>query len=332
MDFRLSDDHRMLQDSLRGVLSRHSGEGIWPALADLGIPEALLTEAEGGYDGTGQAVALVFQELGRAAIAPRPVTDMIGAALLARAGQPVRAGARMGFADAEPGTRFDLGISIRAVDDRLSGYKTLAVWGEDLNSLVVTTHDAVWCVAPDARGLNVRLCRLLDGRMGADLIFEGVPATRLCNLSDAAPVFARAALAHAAHALGLIESAFALTLDYLRTRQQFGQPLFTFQALAHRCADMAIEIEQARSAVINLAGHMGAADGPRDRYLQACKVTVGHVARLVAEESVQLHGGIGMTEEYALGGLVRQLLAADTAFGDADWHLERFARAEPAFT
>ncbi|MDM7458086.1 MAG: acyl-CoA dehydrogenase family protein [Paracoccus sp. (in: a-proteobacteria)] len=332
MDFRLSDDHRMLQDSLRGILSRHSGEGIWPALADLGVPDAVLTDAEGGYDGTGQAVVLVLQELGRAAIAPRPVADMIGAALMARAGQPVRAGARMGFADAEPGTRFDRGVSIRAEDDRLSGIKTMAAWGNDLDALMVTTHDAVWHVALDAPGLNARPCRLLDGRMGADLLFEGVPATRLCNLSDAVPVFARATLAHAAHALGLIETAFELTLDYLRTRQQFGQPLFAFQALAHRCADMAVEIEQARSAVINLAGHMEAADGPRDRFLQACKVTVGHAARLVAEESLQLHGGIGMTEEYALGGLVRQLLAADTAFGDADWHLERFARAEPAFT
>ena len=120
-------------------------------------------------------------------------------------------------------------------------------------------------------------------------------------------------------------------MDYLRTRKQFGQPLIAFQALAHRAADLSVEVEQARSAVTNFAGHLDADAPLRDRHLQACKVTLGRVARLVAEESVQLHGGIGMTEEYALGGMIRRLLATDTAMGDADFHLERFARGEPAF-
>ena len=171
----------------------------------------------------------------------------------------------------------------------------------------------------------------MDDQRGADVIFDATPATRLGALADFDAVLARGVLAHAAYALGTLTAAVDLTLDYLRTRKQFGQPLIAFQALAHRAADLSVEVEQARSAVTNFAGHLDADAPLRDRHLQACKVTLGRVARLVAEESVQLHGGIGMTEEYALGGMIRRLLAADTAMGDADFHLERFARGEPAF-
>ncbi|RJL02896.1 pimeloyl-CoA dehydrogenase small subunit [Paracoccus aestuarii] len=328
MDFQLSDDHRMLQDSLRGVLARHSGDGLAPALAELGIPEALLTEAEGGFDGSGAAVALIFEELGRAGAPSTPVAAMIGAAALAQAGHDA---AVLAFADAEPGTRHDRGVAMRAEGECLTGRKTMVIGAEGAQGFLVTTADALWRVDRDAEGVEFRPYPLMDDQPGGDLILCDAPATRLGALSGHDGVLARAVLAHAAYGLGVITAAFDLTLDYLRQRKQFGQPLIAFQALAHRMADLAVEVEQARSAVVNLSGHLDAEPALRDRHLQACKVTVGRAARLLAEESVQLHGGIGMTEEYALGGIIRRLIAADTAMGDADYHLERFALAEPAF-
>ncbi|WP_265500107.1 acyl-CoA dehydrogenase family protein [Paracoccus beibuensis] len=331
MDFQLSDDHRMLQDSLRGILTRHSGGALWPALVEAGVPAALLTEDEGGFDGSGAAVALIFEEMGRAGVALPLAGTMIGAAAMAQAGQPAEDGAIVAFADAEPGTRYDRGVAIRALGDRLTGRKTMVAGAEDAAAIVVTTADALWLVRPGAEGMSLRGYPLIDGQRGADLGFDATPAMRLGSLADFDGPMARGVLAHAALALGTITAAVNLTLDYLRTRKQFGQPLVSFQALAHRAADLAVEVEQARSAVINLAGHLDDDAPLRDRHLQACKVTVGRVARIVAEETVQMHGGIGMTEEYALAAMVRRLLAADAAMGDADWHLERFARGEPAW-
>lgn len=331
MDFQLSDDHRMLQDSLRGILTRHTGERLWPALAEAGVIAALLTEDEGGFDGSGAAVALIFQELGQAGAALPLIPTMIAGAALAQAGHEVPEGAVLAFADAEPGTRYDRGVAIRAEGDRLTGRKTMVAGAEDAAGILVTTADALWLVQPGAPGLTLRGYPMMDGQRGADLILDATPATRLGALTDFGGPLARGVLAHSAHALGTITAAVDLTLDYLKQRKQFGQPLIAFQALAHRAADLAVEVEQARSAVINLAAHLTAEPALRDRHLQSCKVTLGRVARLVAEDSVQLHGGIGMTEEYALGGMVRRLMTADTAMGDADWHLDRFARGEPAW-
>lgn len=330
MDFQLSDDHRMLQDSLRGILTRHAGDALWPALVEAGVPAALLTEEAGGFDGSGAAVALIFEEMGRAGVTLPLAGTMIGAAAMAQAGQPAEDGAIVAFADAEPGTRYDRGVTIRAEGDRLTGRKTMVAGAEDAAAIVVTTADALWLVRPGAEGLSLRGYPLIDGQRGADVIFDTTPALRLGALTDFGGVLSRGVLAHAALALGTITAAVDLTMDYLRTRKQFGQPLMSFQALAHRAADLAVEVEQARSAVINLAGHLDDV-ALRDRHLQACKVTIGHVARLVAEDTVQMHGGIGMTEEYALAAMVRRLLAADAAMGDADWHLERFALGEPAW-
>ena len=330
MDFSLSDEHRMLQDSLRGILARHAGGGAWDALAEAGALEALLTEDEGGFDGSGAAVALVFAELGRAGVALPLAGAMVGRAALARAGRADDA-ARPVLADAEPGTRYDRGVALRAEGGRLTGRKTMVAGAEEATHVLVALPDGLWLVDPRADGLTMTAYDMMDGQRGADLAFEATPAERIADADAMAALLSRAALAHAAQALGGIEAAVDLTLDYLRTRKQFGRALFEFQALAHRAADLTVEREQARSAVVNLSGHLDADPALRDRHVQACKVTVGRVARLVAEESVQMHGGIGMTEEYALAGMVRRLIAGDAAMGDADFHLERFANREPAW-
>lgn len=135
---------------------------------------------------------------------------------------------------------------------------------------------------------------------------------------------AAANVAQTAETLGAMETACALTKEYLGTRKQFGRPIGTFQALAHRMSDLLIEMEQARSAVILIAGNLEADSSTRERHVSATKNLIGRVGRLVGEESIQLHGGIAMTQEYELAHIAKRIVMADHRFGDVDHHLERF--------
>ena len=134
----------------------------------------------------------------------------------------------------------------------------------------------------------------------------------------------RGVLALCAEALGAMEAAKAATLDYLRTRKQFGTLLGSFQALQHRMAELSIEIEQARSAVINAAVAIHADRLTRERALSAAKFSIGRIGTLVAEESIQMHGGIGMTWELPLAHYAKRLVMIDHQLGDEDHHLQRF--------
>lgn len=342
MNFDLTDEQRMLQDSLRGMLGR---DADWPALADLGVGAALLTPAQGGFGGTGGDIALVFAELGRAgAVTPAIDSCLLGAAILADAGghdalvADAMAGAvRIAFADDEPGGRYDGPIAAQAAQGRISGQKSLVVGAEDAGWLIVTAQGAagdagagaagapgpgLYLVAGDAPGLALRGYGLMDGGRAAEVTLRDCPAVALGPLALADRARAAAILALCAQAHGAMEAAFALTLDHLRTRSQFGRPLASFQALQHRMADLRAEIEQARSAVINLAGHLDTPD--RARHVAATKALVGEIALMVARETIQLHGGIGMTEEYPLAAHARRLIATDHRFGDSDVHLARF--------
>lgn len=137
-------------------------------------------------------------------------------------------------------------------------------------------------------------------------------------------VIGRGVLALCAESLGAMEAAKAATLEYLRTRKQFGAPIGKFQALQHRMADLLLEIEQARSAVINAAAALDADRITRERALSAAKATIGRIGTLVAEECIQLHGGIGMTWELPLAHYAKRLVMIDHQLGDEDHHLERY--------
>jgi len=341
MEFTLSDERRMLQDSLRGTLARGgSGPELWAALTEMGAASAVLPEQAGGFGGTGADIALVAEEIGRAgAVVPLIDSVILGAGVLAAAGghdalvsDLAEGRATCALADLEPGARYSGRVACRAQGAdgalRLHGAKTLVVGGDCSDWLLVTARGAdeevaLYLVAADAPGVARRMFEMMAGGQGADLALEGAPAQRLGPLSLLERPRAAAVLALCADAVGGMERVIEITADYLRTRRQFGQPIGKFQVLAHRMADLLIEVEQARAAVVNLAD---ALDGPgREIALSAAKVTVGETARLLSEEAIQMHGGIGMTQEYGLRSLVLRLLAADARFGDADYHLERFA-------
>jgi alkylation response protein AidB-like acyl-CoA dehydrogenase len=333
MDFSLGEDRTILADSLRRTLARGAD---WAALAELGVLGALFSEAEGGFGGTGADLMVVFQELGRAGCDLPVLEAGLAGGLLADAGRSdevaaIVAGAlRATAALYEPGHRYELVPALTLAEGgRLTGRKTAVGGADEAGVIVVSALDggapALFLVRAGAAGLTLHTTPALHGGTVSEIALDGVAAERLDLPAGAlAARVAAATLAVCADALGALETVRDLTLDYLRTRKQFGVPIGSFQALQHRMVDCVIEIEQARSAVMNLAGHLHAAPALRDRHVAATKNLMGRVCRQVTEEAIQMHGGIGVTAAYALAPLARRLTAFDHRFGDEDHHLARF--------
>jgi alkylation response protein AidB-like acyl-CoA dehydrogenase len=326
---------------------------IWAQLAELGVLGALFTEEQGGFGGAGFDIAVVFEELGRAGVV-EPVMDsaILGGRLLAAAGhtdlveEVIAGAAHLALAHGEPVSRYDLThvetrLNVDGGDIILSGRKAVVVNAEAAGHLIVSARESggaadadgisLVLVPADAAGLSMRGYPMLSGGRAAEVTLDDVRLPASARLGDAGQGWAllsdTIALAHvalAAEALGAMESAVKLTIDYLGTRQQFGRPIGTFQALQHRVADMLIELEQARSAVIFAAGHLHEDARIRDRHIAAARHLIGRVGRLVAEESIQMHGGIAMTQEYELAHIAKRIVMTDHRFGDTDYHLERF--------
>lgn len=329
---------------------------ILSELADLGILGAMFSEADNGFGGTGFDIAVVFEELGRSGvIEPVLATAVLGGALIARLGndtqrhlidQIISGQTIIALAHNEPGARYDIGdVSSRAVADGddivINGTKTHVINGAQADHLVVSvrmdTEIVLFLVSKDTRGLSIVNHANVDGTSGARLQMTDLRVSKAQQLGGHGTAFtalnatmARATLAVSAEALGAMEAAKDLTVTYLKERRQFGMPIGKFQVLQHRMADVLIEIEQARSAVINLAGHLDAEPKLRDLHVSATKNLIGRVGALVAEEAIQLHGGIGMTDEYALSYFARRLTMIDHMFGDVDYHIERFIQLSSA--
>lgn len=369
MDFNLTEERQMLQDSLRRFLgdkynteNRNSfiaseqgfSPDVWHGLAELGMIGALFDAADGGFGGAGFDLAVLFEELGRAgAVDPLLETGVLAGGLLAALGnggqkallEEVIAGSlQLALAHGEPAARYDLNfVETRAQETSdgwvLNGHKAVVLNGGAADKLIVSARSSgtageddgisLFLVDAERAGIERRSYGTLTGGHSADIRFNDckLPADALLGRAGGAlpaleTAHARAILAICAEALGAMETAKDLTIEYLKTRQQFGRPIGKFQVLQHRMADVLIEIEQARSAVINAAGHLE--DGDRDLHISAAKNLIGRVGRQVAEEAIQLHGGIGMTQEYDLGHFAKRIVLIDHLFGDTDHHLERF--------
>lgn len=364
MDFEHTEDRRMLADSLNRFLAdKHPMEvrqaaaasetgcdaAIWKGLAELGVIGALIDEAHGGFGGGGFDIAVVFEALGRALVVePVLATGILGAGLIAELGDDaqrarledvVGSARKLALAHGEPEGRYEAAhVATRAENRRLTGRKAVALNAGTADALIVSARSSgdvtdeaglsLFLVDPKTEGLTIREVPSVDGGRVADLILDGVSAEPLGpegeRLAALEKTLARATVALCAEALGAMETATAMTLDYARQRKQFGRPIATFQALQHRMVDMEVEIEQARSAVINAAGHLDADRRTREKQVSAAKNLIGRAGRHVAEEAIQIHGGIGMTWEYAVGHYAKRIVMIDHLLGDADHHLERF--------
>ena len=335
---------------------------LWAGLAEMGVIGALFSEDNGGFGGAGFDLSLVFEETGRAGLV-EPLLDVgvLSGGLIAALGNDTQRGLideiiggalQVAYAHGEPNSRYDLSrveTTATAVGDGyvLNGRKAVVVGAPSAQMLIVSARTSgqaldqagisLFLVPAGQDGVAMRSYPLNSGGRAAEVVLTDVTLGSDALLGGEGQAFealehanARATCAIAAEALGLMETIKTQTTEYLSQRKQFGQPIGKFQVLQHRMADVLIEIEQARSAVINLAGNLDAERAERERHVSATKNLIGRVARLVVEESIQMHGGIGMTQEYALSHLAKRLTMVDHRFGDTDFHLERFIRLSAA--
>ncbi|QHE84632.1 acyl-CoA dehydrogenase family protein [Hydrogenophaga sp. BPS33] len=328
---------------------------LWGQLAELGAIAALFPEADGGLGGAGFDIAVVFESLGRGLV----VEPFLGALMVGRAlsaagteaqkaliAQLIEGSATAALAHDEPGAHHELSrVNTRAKRHAqgwtLTGAKAVVLQGMQAQWLLVSARTS--CEADSAQGISMFLVPAdaagvvrqgsgrIDGGGVADIALNQVQVGAQALLGaegHGLPVLEGAVgwgvLALCAEALGAMDVAKRDTLEYLRTRKQFGVPIGSFQALQHRMADVLLEVEQSRSAVINAAAAMDAERVVRERALSAAKFTIGRIGARVAEESLQLHGGIGMTWELPLSHYAKRLVMIDHQLGDEDHHLARY--------
>jgi alkylation response protein AidB-like acyl-CoA dehydrogenase len=329
---------------------------LWRQFADLGVIGALFSEADGGFGGSGFDIAVVFEQLGRGLVVePFLASAVLAGGAIAAAGTEAQraqlaeiiAGTRIAaFAHDEPEAHYALAcVSTRAKRKGdgwvLDGAKAVVQHGEAANVFVVSARTSggvddeagvsLFLVPAKTPGLSLRGYPTIDGARAAELTLKGVGVGSDALLgaegaghSTLEKAVGTGILALCAEALGAMDAAKTATLEYLQTRKQFGVVIGSFQALQHRMADMLLEIEQARSAVINAAAALDADRVTRERALSAAKVSIGRIGTLVAEESIQMHGGIGMTWELPLAHYAKRLVMIDHQLGDEDHHLQRF--------
>ena len=347
MDFDLTEEQQLLRDVTRDVLSSNfditalskvaeSGPGwrreVWSQLAEVGILGLGFDPTEAGQI----EIMVVMTEIGRQ-LAPEPVAAaaLVPGGLLADLGadQPLldevaEGRTLLAFAHSEPGARVpstELGTRAERASDgwTVSGRKNPVLAGDSADKVIVTAalpDGGAGLFLVDAAAATRHDYRTFDGRRGAQLDFAATPAEPLGG-GDATEHITRTVIRHqsalCAEAVGAMEEALRLTTEYLVSRKQFGVPLSKFQTLTQRAADMYVSLELARSMSFYAA--MSIADGRFDPVIAArAKLQIGRSGRHIAQEAIQLHGGIGMTAEYPVGHYAARLTAIDTTHGTAD--------------
>lgn len=333
-----------------------SGEGhsadMWAKFAELGVIGALFGEEAGGFGGAGDDIMVVFEALGRALVVEPFLPTLLAGSLIAELGsdeqkavlEEIISGTKiLAFAHGEPESRYELervGAVARMEDSgwSLTGNKSVVLAGAQADLLVVSARSSgeeddpdgisLFFVDPKAQGVSVRGYATVDGYPAAEISFDNTAAQLLGEEGKAFPAIekavAKAIIAVCAECLGAMEVAKDQTVEYMHTRKQFGVIIGKFQALQHRMADVLIEIEQMRSAVVNAAGNLEEDRKRREWFVSAAKNLAGRAGRQVAEEAIQIHGGMGMTWEYPVGHYAKRITMIDHLFGDTDHHLERF--------
>ena len=367
MNFDLSDDQRLLADSLARLLADRYGfewrraaeldgwsAAMWRSFVELGLPGLPFAEAEGGFGGGAADIMVVMEASGRhLVLEPLLGVLVLAATALRHAASDAQREVWVpaiaegvlipAWAHAEASARHELAhVATTARQDgegwRLDGTKTAVLHGADAGLLIVSARVSGPVDAPDglmlfavegeAAGLERVGYQMQDGRLAADLVLDRVRAEPLAGdaWTTIEAVQQAGIAASCADALGTMEAAQALTIDYLKTRKQFGRTIGTNQALQHRAAEMLVEIELARSMTLLATASLDEPDArQRALDLHRAKLVVGRAARTVGQQAVQLHGGIGVTEEYQVGHCLRRLLVFEQMFGDTASHLALLA-------
>ncbi|MBC7416143.1 MAG: acyl-CoA dehydrogenase family protein [Herminiimonas sp.] len=344
------------------IVTSDSGvsDKAWNMLTELGMTALPIPEAQGGFAGTAVDMLVVMQEIGRGLIIEPYFATVFGAEFLKLAGgqdallEQVASGElKLACALGEKQSRHDLADILTTANANgdgflLNGAKTVVLHGAQAGQLIVsartagnqrdTTGISLFVVPATAAGVTVREYRTIDSQRAADITFANVqvPASALLGTADAGWDILDAAADYGtallcAEAIGAMEALNAATLDYLKTRQQFGVPIGKFQALQHRMADMFMQLEQARSMATLAAVKVDSADaGERRRTVSAAKARIGQAMKYVGQQAVQLHGGMGVTNELPAAHHFKRLTMIELTLGDTDHHLARFV-AQPGF-
>jgi len=331
----------------------------WRQFAELGWLAMALPEDHGGLGGGPLDVAVIMEAFGRGLVLePFLATVILGADLIAGGGGEAQKSALLpgvgegslllALAYAEPRSRFDLAtVETKADKDgggyRLSGHKAMVLDGGTADKLIVSARTAggtreaegvtLFLVDRTAAGLSLRPYRTQDGLRAAEVLLDRVAVSAddvVGTVDGGAPLLEatidRATVAIAAEAAGCMEALIGLTQEYLKTRKQFGVPIGAFQVLQHRLVDMFMAHELTRALAFRAAAAAaGATPAARARAASAAKVQAGKAGKLVGQQAVQLHGGMGVTDELAVGHYFKRLAMIDVLFGNTDHHLSRFA-------
>ncbi len=348
-------------ESRKNYLKEPTGwsAGLWGRYAELGLLGLPFAEEHGGFGGGAVEVMLVMEALGRAlALEPYLSTVILGGTAIKLAGSAEQQGeilpaiaegrTKLAFAHGERQARYDLGdVATTAKRNGkgwvLDGSKSVVLHGDSADKLVVSARTAgaqdeadgitLFLVDANAGGLARRGYALRDETRAAELALNNVPVSEsdvLGEVGKGFPIIERVVqtgiAAMGAEAVGAMETMHAMTLDYSRTREQFGKPIGQNQVVQHRLAEMLMSMEQGRSMAMLATMSVEEPDqAERARSMSMAKVGYGQAARFVSQQSIQLHGGIGMTEEYAVGHYFRRCMVIEHTFGDAAYHLARLA-------
>ncbi len=348
----LSEEQEMLRDMARDWAAnespvaafrklRDSGneEGFdraaWQAMAAMGWTGVVIPEAHGGADFGWLSMGLVVEELGKSLTASPLVASTLAASAIMLGGSeaqqaqwlpPIASGELIATLAIDEGPRHDPAkIAARVADGKLAGTKSFVPEADGAALFVVAATDGLYLVE---KGAGVALSRrsLVDRRSHAEVTFRDAPADKLAGGGDSllADVLDRARILAAAEMLGMAQQVFDVTLDYLKQRVQFNQVLASFQALQHRMADLFGDLAMMRSAV---EGGLQALDSGFGvaRAAAIAKAEANRVLHKVSNEGIQLHGGIGMTDEYDIGFYLKRARVLEAQWGSTGFLRERFA-------
>ncbi len=344
MDFKLTAERRMLSDSLTKYLTDRYGiehrndvaynppyydPDKWQELAGLGVFTALAGESVGGIGGSGADVAVVFEALGQALVCEPILPVLMASRLLAAAGQDqnelLDGTLRYAVAISEPDAPYNLkDIGVTADKTHLLSGRKSAVYGAhcaDYILVAAKADDTLKLYRTVARDIEIAPYGMIDGGGAGEILLDDTKAELLLENAEAALQDALNAgiVALCSEAVGIMETAYQMTLNYLKQRRQFGSTIGSFQVLQHRMVDMLTEIEQSRSITIKAAAELGGTNA--GRFASMAKNMIGRSGRQIGEEAIQIHGGIAMTWEYALSHYVKRLIMIDHQLGDTDYHL-----------
>ncbi len=376
MDFDLSEEQRLLKESVDGLLAnsydfesrkKYAAEkggyskAQWSKFAEQGLLGLPFSEEDGGFGSGPVETMIVMEAMGRALVLePYLATVILGGGFLRHGGSAAQKQAylpgiidgskTMAFAQLEKNSRYDLADVATTAKKKgdgwvIDGEKFVVLHGDTADTLVVTartkggqrdkTGIGAFLVPANAKGVTIKGYPTQDSLRAADITFTNVEVgadAAIGNPENTLPLIERvvddARIALCAEAVGAMEESLKTTMQYIKERKQFGVAIGTFQVLQHRGADMFVALEQARSMsyLATMAGNIDDAN-ERAKSVAAAKVQIGRSARYVGQQSIQLHGGVGMTMEFKIGHYFKRLTMIESLFGDADFHLRRVADA-----